>query len=157
MTRPKQSTSKQPPLSMAQIGTVSTLITLGSGLGAGVSAAMRGGEISDIVESASVAGLGAGSFITSMGLASKFGFFKDENAKPLSTTDQMLIPATITLVGAAIGYAGAKLFIDAAVSTAPLTNAVLGMPVSVGTIYCLKLLLDACCQNSNAPDAPRLQ
>jgi hypothetical protein len=129
----------------ARIGAVSTVVTVATGLGAGISAAIRGGSIT---ESASVVGLGSGLFIASVCTAGRFGFFA-EQPKSIKPSDHVIIPALVALIGTAIGYIGTKLLINAAASTEPFVDAALGMPITVGAMFCCKCLIDSYNQSQN--------
>lgn len=125
-------------ITWTQIGAMSTLCTAASGLGSGISAAIRG---SDITETASVVGLGTGLFIAGIGTADKLGLFGKIKPAPVPPEMHVIGPAFMELIGTSIGYFGTKLFINTAVSTAPFANAALGFPITVGLMFCGNLLL----------------
>ncbi len=133
-----------------RIGAGCALATVSTGLGSGISAAIRGG---DITESASVVGLGTGLFVAGFGTADKLGLFGEIKPKPPSPTSHVLGAAFLELIGTSIGYFGTKLFINAAVSTAPFADAALGLPITAGVLFCGKLLLDYYDQIQNVKNA----
>jgi len=137
--------------SWSHIGKRSTLHAVSAGLGAGITAAIRGG---DVKASSSIVGAGTGLLSASMGTAIKFGFFGEP---PKGTTPppsmHIIGPAFLNLVGASIGYFGAKLFINATVSAEPLVDATIGVPITAGLLFCSHLLLNYYDQKQNVQNA----
>lgn len=132
--------------SWGRIGLGLSVPTVATGLGAGIMAAYRD---DNIIESASVVSAGTGLMLAGLGIAAKLGMFGEIKCEPVSPTMHVLAPAFYQLIGTSIGYSGAKFFMDTAISTAPLANAVLGFPITLGVMFCGKLLLDYYDQNQN--------
>jgi len=127
-------------LTWARIGAVSTLVSMATTIGPGISAVIRGNSVT---ESASVAGFGAGFIMVAIGTADRFGFFSENKSKADNHRLKMIESAALLLMGTAVGYAGLKIFINAAASIDPIIDAVLGSPITIGIMYCCKLLMDS--------------
>lgn len=136
----------------SEIVTKTAFATVTTGLGAAVSAAIRGGSIT---ESTSVVGLGSGLCIASIGVAGRLGFFAKVPPTPLKPSDYFAYPALLQLMGTTAGYVGTKIFINAAASTEPFVNAVYGLSITIGTFYCCILLIDSYNQNQNKHSVSR--
>lgn len=122
-----------------EIGSGAVIFTTISGLSAGIGAAIRG---TSITESAAVVGLGTG--LVSAGV----GFFARKVSQKPSFPQAIPGLALLELMGTTLGYAGTKLFINAAASTAPFIDASLGFPITMGLYYCLGVLADYLDQNA---------